>query len=227
MTHAQQFPGVFVYEWPVRLWHWVNACCLVVLTITGYLIAHPLPTVAGEASAHFLTGTIRTIHFATAYVFAIGLLARLYWACVGNSHARELFLPPLYRPSWWWNLGKVMAWYGFLRKEPIKTEGHNPLAQATMFFMFVLGSLFMMFTGFALYSEGQGRGSLFAMLFGWVIPALGQSQDVHSLHHLGMWFLVCFTIVHVYAAIREDVMSRQTMITTMTNGWRFFKDERP
>jgi Ni/Fe-hydrogenase 1 B-type cytochrome subunit len=96
-----------------------------------------------------------------------------------------------------------------------------------MFFMFVLGILFMIFTGLALYSEGQGRGSLFGTFSGWVIPALGQSQDVHSLHHLGMWFLVCLTIVHVYAAIREDIMSRQTMITTMTNGWRFCKDNRP
>jgi hypothetical protein len=27
-------------------------------------------------------------------------------------------------------------------------------------------------------------------------------------------------MVHVYAAIREDVMSRQSLVSTMINGWR-------
>ena len=29
---------IYVYEAPLRLWHWVNALCIVVLCITGYLI---------------------------------------------------------------------------------------------------------------------------------------------------------------------------------------------
>jgi len=47
---------------------------------------------------------------------------------------------------------------------------------------------------------------------------------VHSLHRLGMWVTLCFVIVHVYAAIREDIMSRQSLISTMVSGWRMFKD---
>lgn len=225
--YIQQFPGVFVYEWPVRLWHWINAFCIVILAVTGYLIAKPLPTISGEAAHHFVMGGIRELHFSAAYVFAVGFLARIYWALVGNRHARELFLPPLYRPSWWQNLGKVMAWYAFARSEPIKTTGHNPLAQVMMILMFVLGSLFMICTGFALYSEGAGKGSWQDHAFGWVIPLFGQSQDVHTWHHLGMWFLVTFSIVHIYAAIREDLVSRQTLISAITNGFRFFRDDRP
>lgn len=221
------FPGIFVYEWPVRLWHWINACCIVVLAVTGYLIAHPPLAGEGEASDYFLLGNIRYIHFATAYIFAIAFIARIYWALVGNCHARELFFPPFYRPSWWRNLVRVISWYAFIRKEPIKSSGHNPMAQCTMFFLFVLGSIFMICSGFALYSEGQGKGSFFDTLFGWVIPLLGQSQDVHTFHHLGMWLLVVFSMIHIYAAVREDILSRQTMISTMTNGWRFFKDDRP
>lgn len=30
----------------------------------------------------------------------------------------------------------------------------------------------------------------------------------------------------IYIAIREDIMSRQTMVSTMINGWRHFKDSR-
>ena len=52
------------------------------------------------------------------------------------------------------------------------------------------------------------------------------SQDVHTCHHLGMWVLVTFTIVHIYAAVREDIMSRQSMISSMISGERQFRDER-
>ena len=42
-------PTVYVYEAPVRVCHWVNAASIVVLMVTGYLIASPLPSVGGEA----------------------------------------------------------------------------------------------------------------------------------------------------------------------------------
>jgi Ni,Fe-hydrogenase I cytochrome b subunit len=141
--------AVYVYEVPVRLWHWINALSITVLAVTGYFIGSPLPSMPGEASAHFLMGYIRFLHFAAAYVFAIG---------------------------------------------------------------------------FALYSEGAGRGSWQDALFGWVIPLFGQSQDVHTWHHLGMWLIVLFVMVHIYAAVREDIMSRQTIISTMISGVRSFKD---
>jgi CheY-like chemotaxis protein len=28
--------AIYVYEWPVRLWHWVNAVAILVLAVTGY-----------------------------------------------------------------------------------------------------------------------------------------------------------------------------------------------
>ena len=40
-----------------------------------------------------------------------------------------------------------------------------------------------------------------------------------------MWALVIFTILHIYAAIREDIMSRQSMVSTMISGHRTFKDD--
>jgi Ni/Fe-hydrogenase 1 B-type cytochrome subunit len=40
-----------------------------------------------------------------------------------------------------------------------------------------------------------------------------------------MWVLVTFTILHIYAAIREDIMSRQSMISSMISGERQFRDE--
>ena len=36
--------------------------------------------------------------------------------------------------------------------------------------------------------------------------------------------MVIFVMLHVYAAIREDIMGRQSIVCTMMSGWRTFKD---
>jgi len=219
--------SIYVYEAPVRLWHWVNALCIVVLAVTGYFIGSPLPSVPGEASANFLMGYIRFVHFAAGYVLAIAFLGRIYWAFVGNHHARQLFSLPFWHASFWSELFYELRWYFFMEEEPKKYVGHNPLAHFIMFFLFTLMMALQIFTGFALYSEGAGIESWQHALFGWVFDLFPNSQEVHTWHHLGMWIFVVFVLVHVYAAIREDIMSRQSIISTMISGERMFKDDRP
>lgn len=223
---APQVRSVYVYEAPVRLWHWLNAIAIVVLAVTGYFIGVPLPSTPGEASDHFLMGYVRFMHFAAGQLLALGLLARAYWAVVGNHHARELFTVPVMRKAYWREVIAMLAWYLFLRPRPNQYVGHNPLARLMMFFGFLLLTLFMIATGFALYGEGAQAGHWTHTLFtSWVIPMFGgNSQDAHTWHRLAAWAIVCFVIVHVYAAIREDIMGRQSIVSTMISGFRTFKD---
>ena len=219
-------PSIYVYEAPVRLWHWGNALCITILAVTGYFIGSPPPTMPGEASDSFLFGYIRFSHFAAGQVLAVAFLARILWAFWGNKYSRQIFYLPVWEKTWWKGVIREARWYLFLEKEPYKYIGHNPLAHTAMFAMFTLFNLGMIITGFALYSEGTGRDSWEAKAFGWVFGIWPNSQDVHTLHHLGMWVIVIFAIVHIYAAVREDIMSRQTMISTMISGERQFRDER-
>ncbi|MDJ0779464.1 MAG: Ni/Fe-hydrogenase, b-type cytochrome subunit [Gammaproteobacteria bacterium] len=226
-TTIRNEPAVYVYEAPLRLWHWFNAFALLVLCVTGYFIGAPLPTLSGEASDHFLMGYIRFAHFAAGYIFVIGFVFRIYWAFVGNEHARQIFLPPITNPDFWDGVRHEIKWYAFIAREPRKYTGHNPLAVITMHVMLVWGTVFMIVTGLALYGEGTGMDSWqYTWFSSWVIPLFGQSQDVHTFHRLGMWFILLFVITHVYVAIREDIMSRQSLISTMISGWRTFKDNR-
>ncbi len=220
--------AVYVYEAPVRIWHWVQVFAIFALGVTGYLIGSPPPSLGGEASDWFLFGWIRYIHFVSAWIVIVGFVFRLYWAFVGNPHAREIFLPPVWRASFWGGVWHEILWYAMVAKEPRKYTGHNPLAVITMHVMYVWGIVFMIVTGLALYGEGTGMGSWqYEWFSSWVIPLFGQSQDVHTWHHLGMWVIVCFVIVHIYVAVREDIMSRQSIISSMISGWRLFKDDRP
>jgi Ni/Fe-hydrogenase 1 B-type cytochrome subunit len=217
--------SVYVYEAPLRLWHWVTACCIVVLAVTGFLIGHPLPSFSGEASAHYVTGTIRVIHFSAAYIMTVALLGRCYWAIVGNEQARHLFYLPLANPDWWRGVFYELRWYLFLEKIPRTHIGHNPLAQLAMVTMFLSLQVCMIISGFAMYAEGAGHDSWQHALFGWVITLMGNSDWLHVLHHLGMWGMVCFVILHVYSATRDDILSNQSLISTMINGSRTFKDD--
>jgi Ni/Fe-hydrogenase 1 B-type cytochrome subunit len=219
------FP-VYVYEVPVRIWHWVMALCMVVLAITGYLIGAPLESVGGEASDHFMFGYIRFAHFAAGYVFAVFFVLRVYWAFVGNKYAREIFIVPfsLLTAKFWKGLISDVLFYLYLKKEPGSYEGHNPLAAVAMFFMYLLGSVWMILSGFALYGEGTGMGSWQHTWFtSWLQPLVGDSQQLHTYHRLGMWYLIIFSMAHMYMVVRQDVFTRETIISTMINGWRLTK----
>ena len=41
--HPDHRRPLYVYEAPVRVWHWIHATCIFCLIVTGYLIANPLP----------------------------------------------------------------------------------------------------------------------------------------------------------------------------------------
>jgi Ni/Fe-hydrogenase 1 B-type cytochrome subunit len=138
-----------------------------------------------------------------------------------------LFYVPILNKRWWKEVVFELKWYLFLEAEPKKYVGHNPLAQIAMFFFMTLGITFMIVTGWALYAEGAQAGSFSHNMMGWLIGWVGNTQILHSVHHLGMWFIVIFMIIHIYAAIREDILSRQSMVSTMISGTRTFKDDRP
>ena len=225
-THDSSLFPVYVWEVPVRIWHWVMAACLLVLGITGYLIGTAPPTLRGEASDPVLFGYIRFAHFAAGCLVAVFFVMRVLWIFMGNRFAREIFAVPLsmLRADWWRGLFAQVRYYLFLTPDARPWQGHNPLAAAGMFFMYVLGSLFMILTGLALYGEGLGQASwIFKGFSSWVLPLLGSSQNVHTLHHLGMWYLIAFTLVHLYMVVREDICSGETVVSTMINGWRVAK----
>jgi Ni/Fe-hydrogenase 1 B-type cytochrome subunit len=216
---------VYVYEAPVRIWHWVTVLCIMVLSVTGYLIGAPPPAIGGEATNSFLFGWIRTIHFCTAFIMIAAFIVRVYWVFVGNHHARAIFLPPLWSFAFWRGVFDDIADYLFIGRVENRWVGHNPLAQLAMFFMYVLGTIVLILTGLGLYAQAYGWGSAWMGAFGWVTVLLGTPQAVRTVHHLTMWYVLLFSAIHMYMATRQDIMSRATIISTMVNGIRMWKSE--
>jgi Ni/Fe-hydrogenase 1 B-type cytochrome subunit len=216
-------PGpVYVYDAGIRIWHWVTFLAIIVLCVTGYFIGSPPPSIGGEAYDHYMFGWIRFTHFAAGMILGVAFLLRLYRVLVGGPHARQIFYIPFWNLAWWKEIFEEVKWYLFIGK-PKEYVGHNPLAHFAMFTMFILPMFVLLFTGFALYAEGAGVQTGWYTLFGWVFLVLGDSMTVHTWHHVAMWVVIIFSMVHMYMAIREDMTHRQTAVSAMISGWRFFR----
>jgi len=65
-----EYRRVYVWELPVRVYHWINAVALVGLCITGYLIGAPIRAFyAAEAYQQYWFAWVRFIHFVCAFVY--------------------------------------------------------------------------------------------------------------------------------------------------------------
>ena len=215
------FQRRYVWQWPIRVFHWINAVCIAMLFTTGLYIAWPGLAPAGEPWNHFVLGTVRKIHFAFAYIFLINFLWRIYWFYMGNNYARSGF-PFVWSPRWWGDLFRQLWDYLRLRKGHIHI-GHNALG-GVMYTIFVIAlGWIQIFLGFALYSEHNPNG-FWGYALGWVIPLLGGSFQVHMWHHLVAWFFVFFTILHVYIVFYDGLQFKNGLVTSIVSGEKFYQE---
>jgi len=209
---------VYVWEFPVRLFHWVNVLCLFTLAGTGLLIGSPLALMnSGEAWASYWFGWLRFIHFTAAYLLLANLLFRLYWAWAGNSYARwNEYLPVTGRA--WRDLVKTLRVYFWIdRWTQSANAGHNRL-QGLTYLILALLTLFMVFTGFGMYSAMSA--AWIPKLFAWVVPLMGGDLVVRRWHHMALWVFVVFLVIHIYMSSLEDRQDRQGTVSSIITGWK-------
>ncbi|MHC5002009.1 MAG: Ni/Fe-hydrogenase, b-type cytochrome subunit [Planctomycetota bacterium] len=214
---APRFERIYVWQQPIRVFHWVNAVCLAALFTTGLYIATPILSESGEPYKNLLMGRMRQVHFAAAFVFLIVFLWRIFWFIFGNTHARSGF-PYVWRPSWWRDLGRqFMAYIRLDFGHP--HLGHNALAGVA--YTGYIGLCWaQIFTGLALYSESSPGGFWDGMV-GWVIPLLGGSFRTHMWHHMFAWMFVWFVIIHLYIVILDSRQYRNGLVGSMITGNKF------
>lgn len=215
--------SVPVYGPGIRIWHWLNALSVVVLAVTGYFIGMPPPSAIGDTSTLYVMGWIRFLHLAFGYVFALLSIMRLWLTFIEGGITHQLYLPAIWRKVWLDGFLRQIRW-NFLAGKALRYVGLNPLANVAMLTMFLIPGAIIILTGFAMYAEVAGHDSWQYLLFGWVTLLFGNTLDLHVIHRLAMWVMVWFVMIHVYVAVREDILSRQTVISTMLSGERQFRD---
>jgi len=214
---------VYVWQLPVRFYHWINFLAVLVLCITGYLIGTPLAIKSSsEASFSYWFGTVRFIHFVAAYIFFFNFLFRIYWGFVGNKYAEWKNFIPTTREQFKEILDVLRVDILQVRVQPLKSIGHNALAGLTYFLTF-LAFLFQSITGFGMYSAMSD--SFLPKLFSWVVPLMGGDFAVRQWHHVMMWFFIIFAIIHVYLVFYHDYVEGRGVVSSMVGGWKFIEKE--
>ncbi len=228
MKRTQDYKRLYVWEGPVRIFHWLNVLSIVTLTITGFLIADPPAIMSGDEASHrYWFGVVRFIHFTAAYVFVGVMILRIYWAFAGNRHAHwKSFLP--FSKEARHNIMHVLKHDILLIPEKNSklsevSIGHNKLAALSYAIMFLL-ALIMVFTGFGLFSNNAGWW--FPKMFAWVVPMLGGDFMARTLHHLSMWGIWFIVFVHVYLVLFHDWLEGRGETSSMISGFKFFEKER-
>jgi Ni/Fe-hydrogenase 1 B-type cytochrome subunit len=219
------FTWVYLWSAPIRAMHWVAAVCIIALVVTGFYIGRPYFMTSGEASAHFLMGWVRFLHFTAAALLVMAGIVRLYWLFVGNQFERFPALFPIL-PKNIRNLGKVAMSYGTFRPERQPNfVGHNPMQQWSYTGVYAMAAV-MVVTGFTLYGQSNPTGLIYHAL-AWLPPLLGGLQGVRFIHHVLTWGFIIFVLMHVYFAIRSDYVERAGVVSSIITGGRYINtDER-
>lgn len=214
---------VFVWELPVRYYHWLNALCILTLIGTGFIIGDPPAILTGrEAYQNYWFGTTRFIHFLAAYVFLFNFAFRIYWGFVGNQFASwRNFIPT--NKKFFSDMWMVMKTDIFMTKrEEEKSIGHNRLAGAIYFLTFIAFGI-QCLTGFGLYAAMSDWW--LPNLFTWVAPLFGGDFMLRQIHHWAMWFFILFTVIHVYLVFYHDYVEGRGELSSMAGGWKFIEEE--
>lgn len=217
------FRRVYLWHWPVRVFHWAMFASMLVLIATGLYIGRPYFVFSPQVTTPFLMGWMRFLHFTAAFVLVGAAILRVYALFMGNRYERWSSLLPWRKKSWadLWKWVKAYAradwWSG------AHYFGHNPVQQLLYTFMYLV-LLFMIVTGFALYGQAYPGGFWWTVATSWVMPLLGGNQWVRLFHHLGLWVIVIFVVLHVYLAIRSDVLYDRGAVSSIISGYKYQHD---
>jgi Ni/Fe-hydrogenase b-type cytochrome subunit len=217
-----EFVWVYLWELPLRATHWLSAFAILTLVITGFYIGRPYFMPAGEASANFLMGKIRLVHFVAAGFLVFAAILRIYWLFAGNQFERwEALLP--HSSKDWTLLVRQLKAYLLIRPEHVPHFlGHNPLQKLSYTALYAVG-LLMICTGFAMYGDSDPNGFFHAMFTSWLGPLFGGIQRVRFIHHVGTWVFIIFLPVHVYLAMRMDILEETGVISSIVSGGRWLR----
>ena len=206
---------VYVWELPVRVSHWFIVLSAAVLAFTGYYMHNPFITV--RARTAYVMGTMRYIHLLAASVFISAFLLRIYWFFVGNEWSNWRAFVPIRRQQWQ-GMGRMVAYYSFLRNNLTHSVGHNALAAVTYMVMFTLMFVEIL-TGLALYSYTVSNRVL-TFFIGW-LPRLIDISSLRLAHFLIMFAFFVFVIHHVYSAVLVSWEERNGLIESIFTGYKF------
>jgi cytochrome b len=226
-----------IWDRTTRLFHWINAICVIMLMLLGTLILnHEWMGIVSEVN-------LKRVHSWFGYVLVVNLAWRMIWGFIGGHYARWRQLLPL-------GPRQTLAYVSSLSSgKPQQYLGHNPLGRLIITAFFLLLSVQavtgLMIAGMDLYQPPFG--SYFA---NWVtdgdperLAALkpgDRSATVESsynemrafrgpivrTHEYNFYLLALLVLVHTGGVIYGELREKNGLISAMITGDKVL-DEAP
>lgn len=206
--------AVYVWQYPLRLFHWGMVISILVLAFTGYYIHDPF--IVGQVNRPFLMAWFRFVHESFGMVFIVLFLMRLYLFFGGNRWIRWNQYLPL-GAAQWKEMWQVMKFYSFTRPTPVSKIGHNAMAALSYLGLYSL-VLVEIATGLVFFNWLR-HSVILGPLVGW-IPRLVSLPNLRLIHFFLMYVFIAFGIFHVHLCMLISREEKRGLMDSIFIGYK-------
>jgi len=209
--------AVYVWQYPLRLFHWSLVISIGVLAITGYYIHDPF--IIDQIKRPYLMGWFRFVHEMFAMLFIALFVMRMFLFfrfSGGNRWVRWDQYVPL-RAVQWREMVNVVEFYVFIRRRTVAKIGHNAMAAFTYLGIYCL-VLVEIVTGLVMYNWIM-RSAVLHFLIGW-IPRVIDIQNIRLIHFCLMYIFIVFGIFHVHISMLISRVEKRGLMDSIFTGYK-------
>ena len=217
VIHEVEFSVIF------RLQHWIRVVAITVLIISGFYLAYPIlsPTPTNEPT-NFMYALFRSWHIIFGFVLISAFMLKVYIFFFGKmeKRERESFTDIFSFKAWF----KQIGYYLLFTKRPKLHGAYNPL-QFVAYFMFYILLIGLIVTGLILYVHvyHEGLGGFLYDPMRAIEVMLGGLATVRELHHIFMWGVILFIVLHLYLVTFNTVYMKEGAIDAIFSGLKWHK----
>jgi Ni/Fe-hydrogenase 1 B-type cytochrome subunit len=206
--------ALYVWQYPLRLFHWGMVISIGVLAFTGYYIHDPF--IVGQVQHPFLMGWFRFVHEAFGMFFIALFLMRLYLFFQGNHWVQWRQYVPL-RAAQWKEMANVTKFYLFISPKVVSKIGHNAMAAFSYVGLYALVFVEIV-TGLVMFNWLR-HSAILGPLVGW-IPRLIAFPNLRLIHFLLMFVFISFGVFHVHLAMLISREEKRGLMDSIFIGYK-------
>jgi Ni/Fe-hydrogenase 1 B-type cytochrome subunit len=206
--------AVYVWEYPVRFFHWGLVFSIAALSFTGYYIHNPF--LVGQTKTPFVMGWFRFAHEVFGFAFIALFIMRMYGLFVGSRWSNWRYMVPLHKKQWKEML-EVMKFYAFIRPTPVAKVGHNAIAALSYLGIFALMAVEIV-TGLVMLNW-LWHSPILGFFVGW-LPHLVSIQSIRLVHFCLMFVFIAFGVFHVHLCLIVSSAEKRGLLDSIFTGYK-------
>jgi len=206
--------ALYVWPYPMRLFHWGMVISIGVLSFTGYYIHNPF--IVGQVQHPFLMAGFRFVHEAFGMAFLALFIMRIYLFFAGNRWMNWRQYVPL-KKEHFEEMIKVMKFYCFITPKAVSKIGHNRMAAFSYVGLYALVAIEIL-TGLVMF-ERLRHSAILGFFVGW-IPRLIAFPELRLIHFLLMFVFIAFAVFHVHLAMLISREEKRGLMDSIFIGYK-------